>query len=270
MILISHADDFGLAPAISQGIRRAAELERLSEVSVVVTGHLDQTPRESWQLPPRVTVGLHFNLTEGRPRSKPGQIPHLVNRAGEFYPWPVLLARLAIGRIPSEEIEIELAAQIDAFAQLFGVPPTHLDSHHHIHLAPKIWPVIDKILTVRTMTVRAASRLQFGPTFDPRPYLINQALEQLNRSPKRTPVALMDVRWLPRPTLSAAVATAKPDGNYELIWHLAGGHQFAWRAKQQQLIEAESTWQFLSDQPNITLGTYADVAGIGDLWATKR
>lgn len=44
--------------------------------------------------------------------------------------------------LPLDEISHELTAQYQRFIDLFGREPTHLDSHHHVHMFPQIFPVV--------------------------------------------------------------------------------------------------------------------------------
>ncbi len=44
--------------------------------------------------------------------------------------------------LPLEEITQELASQYLRFIELFGRKPTHLDSHHHVHMFPQIFPIV--------------------------------------------------------------------------------------------------------------------------------
>lgn len=42
--------------------------------------------------------------------------------------------------LPLDEIAHELACQYQRFIDVFGREPTHLDSHHHVHMFPQIFP----------------------------------------------------------------------------------------------------------------------------------
>lgn len=39
----------------------------------------------------------------------------------------------------------ELESQLDRFVELLGRPPTHLDSHHHVHARPDLLPAFRKV-----------------------------------------------------------------------------------------------------------------------------
>jgi predicted glycoside hydrolase/deacetylase ChbG (UPF0249 family) len=44
--------------------------------------------------------------------------------------------------LPLEEIAHELACQYRRFVDLFGHEPTHIDSHHHVHMFAQIYPIV--------------------------------------------------------------------------------------------------------------------------------
>jgi len=126
------ADDFGQSPAISAGILRLARAGRLSAVSCRVNGAswLADAPALQ-QLPATVEIGLHFNLTDGRPVS-----PRLARL------WPTLprlaplLARAHLGLLPRGALRGEFHAQLRAFTDATGVSPNHIDGHQHVHGLP--------------------------------------------------------------------------------------------------------------------------------------
>ena len=70
-VLMLCADDFGLDTGISIAIARLARAGRLNAVSCISNseGWLEDAAWLSG-LPASVNLGLHFNLTEGRPLSR--------------------------------------------------------------------------------------------------------------------------------------------------------------------------------------------------------
>ena len=43
--------------------------------------------------------------------------------------------------LPLDEIARELECQFNRFVDVFGREPTHIDSHHHVHMIPAIFPL---------------------------------------------------------------------------------------------------------------------------------
>lgn len=67
-------------------------------------------------------------------------MPSLVNEHGELGKW--LWCRAEAGELQLDEIHEELQRQFARFVTLFGRPPTHIDSHHHVHMQPQIYPLV--------------------------------------------------------------------------------------------------------------------------------
>ncbi len=142
-MIILCADDFALSRGVSAGIAQLARSRRLSATSAIVT-----LPR--WQcdaallkaLSSTVAVGLHLNLTLGRPlidaggtrRGRPGHI----DRTGRLASLGKLLHRAFAGRLDVEALTRECAAQIDLFARHSGDLPDFIDGHQHVHTLPQV------------------------------------------------------------------------------------------------------------------------------------
>jgi len=54
-------------------------------------------------------------------------------------------------------VEAELLRQLARFEALRGAPPTHLDSHKHVHARPEVLPVFAAVAGARGLPVRAMS-----------------------------------------------------------------------------------------------------------------
>jgi predicted glycoside hydrolase/deacetylase ChbG (UPF0249 family) len=129
--LIVNADDFGLTPGVSRGIIRAHREGIVTSTSVMINmPHAEESLRLAQQEAPGLGIGLHLNLTAGRPVSAPGEIPDLVSPTGEFLDADALIDRLE--SIDLAQVKREFTTQIDRFEAIMGQPPDHLDNHHYI------------------------------------------------------------------------------------------------------------------------------------------
>lgn len=133
------ADDYGLAPGVSQAILALIERGRLQ-----ATGCMTGSPYWPSAAPMlrvlehKADVGVHLTLTDQTPL---GPMPDLAPD-GRFPSLPVLLKRALTRRLDRAEIAAELERQIDSFEQYFGRPPDFLDGHHHVHQLPVIGEVV--------------------------------------------------------------------------------------------------------------------------------
>ena len=114
--LVVNADDLGRTPGINRGVADAVDLGVVTSASVMVRWPAARNIG-AWSADrPRVSLGMHFDLTE------------LEFRDGE---WTTVYCIVD----PTDEHAVaeELQCQLDRFAALVGRPPTHLDSHQHVH-----------------------------------------------------------------------------------------------------------------------------------------
>jgi predicted glycoside hydrolase/deacetylase ChbG (UPF0249 family) len=144
--LIVNADDFGLTAGVSQGILRAHREGLVTSTTVLASLPPQPELDAEAATAPRLGLGLHFNLTWGRPVSGAEVVPSLVDAEGRFG----RDFRALQDRARPDDVRRECEAQIEAFARRFGRPPTHLDSHHHVHRLPQVMDaVVDVVRDMR-------------------------------------------------------------------------------------------------------------------------
>jgi chitin disaccharide deacetylase len=137
--LIINADDYGLSRGVNTGIIEASEAGVVTSASMIVNlpGFNDAVAHAGSR--PALSLGLHLNLTTGKPLTA---APSLTRRkTGLFYSLPVLMTRASLGLIDSSDVARECAAQLDRMIE-FGISPTHLDSHRHVHAHPALWSTV--------------------------------------------------------------------------------------------------------------------------------
>lgn len=133
-LLIVNADDFGLTQGVSAGILAAHHWGMVTSTTALVNREISPEQVRA-ALDSGIGIGLHVNLTLGAPITRASS---LVDGAGRF----IRDARQAAARAGVRDVEGEVAAQIERFATLFGRPPTHLDTHHHVGLYPPVRDVV--------------------------------------------------------------------------------------------------------------------------------
>ncbi len=102
---------------------------------------------------PELGVGLHFNLTLGRPVSDIDKVRTLVDGRGCFYSRGVLARKMLLQRVSREELERELKAQFERMQSL-GLNPTHIDSHQHLHAFPLCFDVVASVCESQRIPIR--------------------------------------------------------------------------------------------------------------------
>src|SRR5260370_1012884 len=114
--LIVNSDDFGLSEGVNAVIIRAHEQGILTSASLMVRWPAAKKAANYAKRNPKLGVGLHVDLGEW------------VFSEGEWKPKYQV--------VPTDDeaaVRAEVSHQIDLFHALMGKPPTHLDSHQHVH-----------------------------------------------------------------------------------------------------------------------------------------
>lgn len=125
--LVVNADDFGLSAGINRGIVKAHREGVVTSASVMVRGEGVGALPEIARAHPALGLGLHVEIAEWTFRDGAWVCLHEVVSAGD-----------------AAAVEEEVAWQIGTFRKLFGHPPTHLDSHQHLHQRDPLRSVLDR------------------------------------------------------------------------------------------------------------------------------
>jgi len=140
--LIVNADDFGLTEQVSRGILDAHREGIVTSTTLMANGGAFDAAVSMSRRAPRLGIGVHLNLTQGRPVSPALRIPSLVDRTGRFDLSPGRLLRGIMTRqVDLADVETELRAQINKIFRA-GISPTHLDGHKHVHVLPGVSEIV--------------------------------------------------------------------------------------------------------------------------------
>lgn len=148
-LLIVNADDFGFSRGQNYGIIECHRKGLVSSTTAMVTSPWITHAAELSRVNPELGVGLHFVLTWGKPLTP---MKSLVNARGEFGKW--LWEYAEQGHIDASDIRAELEAQFDRFVTLFKRMPTHIDSHHFVHMLPAIYPTVEQFAAEKSLPIR--------------------------------------------------------------------------------------------------------------------
>lgn len=172
--MIVCADDYGLAPDIDAAIIDLATRRKIDAVSVIVASPwCDARAVETLKaVADRVSLGLHLLLIDGIPLAPDDELSTLVTETGFLPHFAKLLRRAAFGKVKADEVQKEVAAQYNAFVQLFGMPPRFIDSHLHTHQ----FPALAEGLTAFVLGLDAADRPYVRNTHVPLAKAIRQGV----------------------------------------------------------------------------------------------
>jgi predicted glycoside hydrolase/deacetylase ChbG (UPF0249 family) len=138
-LLISQAitaDDWGISPAVNRGILELARAGTIRRVSLMANCAYLTEGLEDLKKVPGIQLGLHFNLTYG----KPLHAEYVPVSPGRFtVRW--LLNRKKIRPL----VRAELQKQLERIREL-GIQLDYLDGHHHIQITPGLFAELSDLI----------------------------------------------------------------------------------------------------------------------------
>jgi len=128
--LIITADDLCMTEGITKGIIEAYRNGIVTTTSALINypGARETLIRVHIENP-ELLIGIHLNITTGRPVLPPEEIPSLVDRDGYFHHSHKIIKHL--GNIQIDELRAEVNAQVELFLST-GVPLDHINSENHM------------------------------------------------------------------------------------------------------------------------------------------
>ena len=145
--LIINADDFNISSSRNRGIIDLVNKGIVSSVSVIVnTSRLISIEDLSIFLLNNVSIGLHINITEGE-TTQSNIISNTLFKERKFHGKFEFYNKIENNHIIIDEIKEEIISQIQLFNKQYGIFPTHIDGHQHIHIITEIAYEISKLLS---------------------------------------------------------------------------------------------------------------------------
>jgi predicted glycoside hydrolase/deacetylase ChbG (UPF0249 family) len=133
--LIVTADDFGASKGVNRGIIDAHTRGVVTSTSLMVHGVAAEDAAKLAAAHPSLALGLHWDLD-----GKQAPVIDLEDPAA---------------------VREELSCQLELFHQLTGGPPTHIDSHHHVHREDHIAPIARELAATLGVPLRHESRVTY-------------------------------------------------------------------------------------------------------------
>lgn len=235
--LIVNADDFGFTSGVNRAIVEAHKNGVVTSSTLMANGTAFAEAAALARSSQNLSVGCHVVLIDGAPVLSPEKIPSLTVSSRFRDGLKGFAARAISGRIDADEVAAETEAQIRRI-QTAGIMVTHIDTHKHTHIFPKIARPI--LRTAKACGVRAV-RNPFGPG---RPMRSSQLLVRPNLWTRyaevrilsafagrfhdavaaegfRTPDGTLgiEVTGTLDETLFRAIAQSVPEGTWEFVCH---------------------------------------------------
>jgi chitin disaccharide deacetylase len=133
--LIVNADDFGASAGVNRGIVECHSKGVVTSASLMVTGRAAREAAAISRDHPRLALGLHWDVCGEDER--------------EF------------DLDDASAVADEFQRQLEEFRRLTDRLPTHVDSHRHVHLDPKVMPVVRELVDPLGVPLRGDGRVRF-------------------------------------------------------------------------------------------------------------
>ncbi|MFV0396327.1 MAG: chitin disaccharide deacetylase [Coprobacillaceae bacterium] len=154
--LIVNADDFGIAEGASIGIIHSHTDGILTSTTCMMNMPFAKFALNLAKDYPKLGVGIHLVLTVGRP---------LVDGAKSYtdengnFTRPSAYPNKHPENIDLDELYKEWKAQLELFIETAGKKPTHIDSHHHVHLLPELQEVSIRLAKEYDLPMRQTKQI---------------------------------------------------------------------------------------------------------------
>ena len=146
--LIVNADDFGLSAGINRGIIEARERGIVTSASLMVRGAAAAAAAEYARANEWRSVGLHIDLAEWIYRDDAWQPLYQV-----------------VDPADRAAVEGEVRRQLATFIALMGRPPSHLDSHQHLHRDEPLRSTAERLAKEHNLPLRHFSWVNYCGRF---------------------------------------------------------------------------------------------------------
>ncbi len=177
--IVTNADDAGRSAAINRAIFTLMEEGLVRSATLMANAPALSEACQQARLFPLSSFGVHLNITQFAPLTSSGGLRPLLGRDGTFDLRRVRHTSFDGGL--RRAIHEEWCAQIELL-QNSGLPVSHIDSHHHVHLMPALLPVLKsvqrrfRIRKVRISQTVFLARETRSPVFLTKKRLLNAAV----------------------------------------------------------------------------------------------
>jgi predicted glycoside hydrolase/deacetylase ChbG (UPF0249 family) len=145
--LVVVADDYGIGPDVSRGIRELMHMGSVTATVLMVNSpHAEHDVRLWHKQATPGDLGWHPCLTMDAPVAPVEQVSSIVNKDGKLLALGKWLTGTVTGRISYDHVLAELDAQYRRCCDLVGHPPQIINGHKHIHIFPLVRKALAEVL----------------------------------------------------------------------------------------------------------------------------
>ncbi|MDP8208586.1 MAG: ChbG/HpnK family deacetylase [Candidatus Electryonea clarkiae] len=139
--IIINADDLGGSIAVNRAIFHAISKKRITSATMMANGDAFEDAVENAVKIPDCSFGIHLNISSNAPVSNHPGLEPLIGSNGKM---KNIIWNSSIDSDLKNAIYFEWCAQIEKI-RTAGIKISHIDSHHHVHTIPKLFPVLKAV-----------------------------------------------------------------------------------------------------------------------------
>jgi predicted glycoside hydrolase/deacetylase ChbG (UPF0249 family) len=146
MLVVVNADDFGSSADTVRATIECFEAGALTSATIMPGMPATDEALAFARTRPDLSFGVHLTLTgEGVEHPIASGVPALMRSDGALLPTRTMRLRALARRLPQDQLERELTAQIE-LVRSSGVPVSHVDSHRHLHKLGSVRAALARVL----------------------------------------------------------------------------------------------------------------------------
>ncbi|MEE9430330.1 MAG: ChbG/HpnK family deacetylase [Melioribacteraceae bacterium] len=144
--LIINVDDVGFSDSINEAVKKCYSKKVISGVSIMSGGDFFEEAVDMLKDINKTEVGVHLTLTgKTHPCANSNDTSTILTKEGMFFEgYFEFMKYYFLNKINMDEIYLEFRSQILKIKNS-GLEITHLDSHEHVHLFPKVLHIVLKL-----------------------------------------------------------------------------------------------------------------------------
>jgi len=151
--IVLCADDYGMNPAVDEGILQLVKMKRLSAFSCMT--YSPRWPQAATSITTEIRnqadIGLHLDFTAYNPMLS--------------LPLAKLIIASHLRLLNQNQIKHAIHQQLDHFEESMGVLPDYIDGHQHIHQLPQIRTCLFEVINNRYAVKKPWIRIARTPVY---------------------------------------------------------------------------------------------------------
>lgn len=141
-LAIVNADDLGINAQVNERIFGLMALGRVTSATIIANAPSTHAAVQRVHEFPHCSFGVHLNVSEFAPLEGDGALDPILGDEGRFQGGAIrrVPLRPALVRAVQREFDRQISRIRD-----WGVPISHLDSHHHVHTIPGLFSALKSV-----------------------------------------------------------------------------------------------------------------------------